>query len=123
MARWARSHSHLKLGDPHDQSVVARVTLEGAQLPPGTFVTAQVKVGEYDVPLAVNRIGLQTFRDGPVVYARVGDVYEVRMLEIGREAGEWLEVLGGLELGTEYVTTNSHLIKADIEKSGATHDH
>ncbi len=109
--------------DPHDQSVVVRVTLEGAQLPPGTFVTAQVKVGEYDVPLAVNRIGLQTFRDDPVVYARVGDVYEVRMLEIGREAGEWLEVLGGLELGTEYVTTNSHLIKADIEKSGATHDH
>jgi cobalt-zinc-cadmium efflux system membrane fusion protein len=109
--------------DPHDQSVVARVTLEGTQLPPGTFVSAQVKVGEYDVPLAVNRIGLQDFRGGPVVYARIRDVYEVRMLEIGREAGEWVEVLGGLEPGTEYVTTNSHLIKADIEKSGATHDH
>lgn len=109
--------------DPHDQSVVARVTLEGTHLPPGTFVTAQVKVGEYDVPLAVNRVGLQTVRDGPVVYARVGDVYEVRMLAIGRAAGDWVEVLDGLEPGTEYVTTNSHLIKADIEKSGATHDH
>jgi cobalt-zinc-cadmium efflux system membrane fusion protein len=111
--------------DPHDQSIVARVALEGAgaQLPPGTFVTAEVKVGEYDVPLAVNRTGLQTFRDTRVVYARVGDVYEVRMLELGREAGEWVEVLGGLEPGTEYVTANSHLIKADIEKSGATHDH
>jgi cobalt-zinc-cadmium efflux system membrane fusion protein len=111
--------------DPHDQSVVARVVLEGtgAELPPGTFVKAAVKVWEYEVPLAVNRIGLQTFRDSRVVYARVGDVYEARMLEVGREAGEWVEVLGGLEPGTEYVTENSHLIKADIEKSGATHDH
>jgi cobalt-zinc-cadmium efflux system membrane fusion protein len=111
--------------DPHDQSVVARVALEGAgaQLRPGTFVEAEMKVGEYEVRLAVNRIGLQTFRDFRVVYARVGDVYEVRVLDLGREAGEWVEVLGGLEPGTEYVTANSHLIKADIEKSGATHDH
>ena len=109
--------------DPHDQSVVARVTLEDVELPPGTFVTANVKVGEYDVPLAVNRIGLQTFRGGPVVYARVGETYEVRMLDIGRTAGNWVEVLSGLEPGTEYVTTNSHLIKADIEKSGASHGH
>jgi cobalt-zinc-cadmium efflux system membrane fusion protein len=96
---------------------------ESVQLPPGTFVEAEVNVGEHEAPLAVNRTGLQTFRDFQVVYARVGDVYEVRMLELGREAGEWVEVLGGLEPGTEYVTVNSHLIKADIEKSGATHDH
>ena len=111
--------------DPHDQSVVARVVLQGAgaKLQPGTFVEAAVKVAEYQVPLAVNRIGLQTFRDSRVVYARVGDIYEVRMLETGREAGDWIEVLGGLEPDTEYVTANSHLIKADIEKSGAIHDH
>jgi cobalt-zinc-cadmium efflux system membrane fusion protein len=45
------------------------------------------------------------------------------MLELGREAGDWIEVLGGLKLGTEYVTENSYIIKADIEKSGASHDH
>lgn len=113
------------VADPHDQSVVARVALEdaGTQLLPGTFVTAQVDVGQYRVSLAVRRAGLQTFRDSPVVYARVGDVYEVRMLKLGREAGEWVEVLGGLEPGTRYVTANSHLIKADVEKSGASHNH
>ncbi len=37
-----------------------------------------MNVGEYQVPLAVNRIGFQTFRDFRVVYARVGDIYEVR---------------------------------------------
>jgi cobalt-zinc-cadmium efflux system membrane fusion protein len=113
------------VADPHDQSVVARVVLENQdeQLLPGTFVTAKVKVGEHDVALAVKRTGLQTFRDWRVVFARVGDIYEVRILELGREAEEWVEVLGGLAPGTQYVTANSHLIKADIEKSGAAHHH
>ena len=108
-----------------NQSVVARVVLENVegQLVPGTFVTAEVTVGEYSVPIAVKRTGLQAFRDFTVVYAQVGEEYEVRMLELGREAGEYAEVLGGLEPGTRYVTTSSYLIKADIEKSGASHDH
>jgi cobalt-zinc-cadmium efflux system membrane fusion protein len=58
-----------------------------------------------------------------VVYALVGAVYEVRMLELGRAAGDWVEVLDGLAPGDRYVTRNSHLIKADIEKLGASHDH
>lgn len=111
--------------DPRDQSVIARVELEGAspQLLPGTFVTAEVKAGEYRVPLAVRRTAIQSFREHRVVYALVGAVYEVRMLELGRAAGDWVEVLGGLAPGERYVTRNSHLIKADIEKSGAIHDH
>jgi cobalt-zinc-cadmium efflux system membrane fusion protein len=58
-----------------------------------------------------------------VVFAKVGDTYEVRMLELGQRDGEWAEVLGGLKPGTTYVTEQSHLIRADIEKSGASHDH
>jgi cobalt-zinc-cadmium efflux system membrane fusion protein len=114
-----------RAADEHNQSVVARVVLDGVKgnLLPGAFVTAVVEVGERKVPLAVERIGLQSFRDFRVVYARVGDVYEVRMLELGHIGGEHAEVLEGIEPGTVYVTENSHLIKADIEKSGASHDH
>ena len=32
-------------------------------------------------------------------------------------------VQGGIEAGALYVTANSFLVKADIEKSGASHDH
>ena len=108
-----------------NQSVMARTTLnnEDGLLMPGTYVTATIKVAENTVPLAVKRSGLQSFRDFTVVYAQVGEEYEVRMLELGRQAGEWVEVLGGLEPGTAYVTENSYVIKADIEKSGAAHDH
>lgn len=99
------------------------VTSEENVFTVGQFVTGLVDVAQYSVPMAVKRNGLQSFRDFTVVYAKVGDEYEVRMLELGREAGEWVEVLGGIKLGTEYVTENSFIIKADIEKSGASHDH
>lgn len=108
-----------------DQSINAIVVLDNGkgQWRSGMFVTADIVVDEYDVPLAVKRAGLQGFRDFTVVFAQIGNEYEVRMLELGRTAGEWVEVLGGLQPGTHYVTENSYVIKADIEKSGAAHDH
>jgi len=108
-----------------DQSVIARAVLPNPEgrLVPGTFVTAEITVGQHEVPLAVRREGLQAFRDFTVVYAQVGDEYEVRMLDLGREAGEYVEVLGGIEPGTRYVAGGSYVIKADVEKSGAAHDH
>lgn len=108
-----------------NQSVLARVVLDNpdGELLPGMYISGEIQVAEHTVPLAVKRSGLQAFRDFTVVYAQIGDEYEVRMLELGRQDSGWIEVLGGLEPGTRYVTTNSYLIKADIEKSGASHDH
>jgi cobalt-zinc-cadmium efflux system membrane fusion protein len=108
-----------------NQSITARIVLDNAdeRWALGTYLTATIRVAEIDVPLAVRRSGLQTFRDFTVVYARIGDQYEVRMLDLGRQDDEWIEVLGGLEPGTRYVTENSYVIKADVEKSGASHDH
>lgn len=108
-----------------NQSVTARVPLDNPEglLAAGMYLTGEVEVVRHDVPLAVKRAGLQAFRDFTVVYAQIGDVYEVRMLELGRQDDTWAEVLGGLEPGTFYVTENSYVIKADIEKSGASHDH
>ena len=117
--------SYLDVFSAANQSVSARVVFDNSDgsLTPGTFVTAVVKVADHQVPLAVRRSALQTFRDFTVVYAQIGDEYEVRMLELGRASGDWAEVLGGLDPGTRYVTENSYVLKADIEKSGASHDH
>ena len=100
-----------------------KLTNDNQSLSEGSFVSANIEVATIDVPLAVKRVGLQGFRDFTVVYAKVGEQYEVRMLELGKMGGEWVEVLGGIEPGTEYVTENSYILKADIEKSGASHDH
>jgi cobalt-zinc-cadmium efflux system membrane fusion protein len=117
--------SYINVMTDANQAVAARVVLDNRDgvWPPGIYVTADIQVGEYEVPLAVRRSALQSFRDFTVVYAQIGDEYEVRMLQLGRQAGEWAEVLGGLEPGTRYVTENSYVLKADIEKSGASHDH
>jgi len=103
----------------------ARVVLDNADghWMPGMFVQGAVQIGEAPVPLAVKRSGLQGFRDFTVVFEQIGETYEVRMLELGRQDDTWVEVLGGLQAGARYVTDNSYLIKADIEKSGASHDH
>jgi membrane fusion protein, heavy metal efflux system len=106
-------------------SVVAR-----AQIPnkngawrPGMAVVGEVTVAQREVPLAVKISGLQRFRDFTVVFAQVGDTYEVRMLELGDRDDTSVEVLGGIKPGTAYVSEQSFLIRADIEKSGASHDH
>jgi len=90
---------------------------------PGMGVEGSFQVATRQAPLAVRTKALQRFRDFTVVFAKVGNTYEVRMLELGRRTPEWTEVLGGLEPGTEYVTDGAFLIRADIEKSGASHDH
>lgn len=104
---------------------VARVAIDnaGGTWRPGLFVEGKVQVSATPVPLAVKRSGLQAFRDFTVVFEQVGETYEVRMLELGRQDDSWVEVTAGLKPGARYVSENSYLIKADIEKSGASHDH
>lgn len=113
------------VADPATQTIVARVRIANAEgaWKPGMAVTGRVVTAEREAPLAVKNSGLQAFRDFTVVFAKVGDTYEVRMLELGESDGEVTEILGGLKPGTQYVAENSFLIKADIEKSGASHDH
>ena len=117
--------NNFKLTVEDNQAVVARVLInnEEGDFPPGSFVEGKIDIAQVEVPLAVKRSGLQPFRDFTVVFAKVDNTYEVRMLELGRQNETWVEVLGGLDVGTEYVTTNSYVLKADVEKSGASHDH
>ncbi|MDH1680573.1 efflux RND transporter periplasmic adaptor subunit [Pseudomonas chengduensis] len=107
------------------QSVIARVNVPNpqGQWRPGMTVSAEVMVDSREVPLAVKEMGLQRFRDFTVVFVQIDETYEVRMLELGDRDGEYAEVLGGLKPGSRYVTEQSFLIRQDIEKSGASHDH
>jgi cobalt-zinc-cadmium efflux system membrane fusion protein len=116
----------LPTSDLLTQTVIAHVELpnpDGVTWRPGQAVEGSVVVAADDVPLAVRTRALQRFRDFTVVYARVDDTYEVRMLELGRQSPEWTEVLGGIAPGEVYVSDNAFLIRADVEKTGASHDH
>jgi membrane fusion protein, heavy metal efflux system len=90
---------------------------------PGLFVKVHLTQNESIVPMAVKAEALQTFRDWDVVFIKVGNLFEARPLELGRREGEWVEVLSGLTPGMEYAAKNSFVVKADVMKSGASHDH
>lgn len=116
----------LPTADLASQTLMAHVHLPPSaarDFRPGMGVEGAFAVAQAPVALAVRTKALQRFRDFTVVFAKVGNTYEVRMLELGRRTPEWAEVLGGLEPGTEYVVDGAFLIRADIEKSGASHDH
>ncbi|MDF8335449.1 efflux RND transporter periplasmic adaptor subunit [Novosphingobium cyanobacteriorum] len=103
--------------------VRANIPNRTGALRPGMALRGRVSINAAAVPLAVRTEAIQSFRDFKVVFANYGQDYEVRMLQLGRSSPEWTEVLGGLKPGTPYVAKGSFLVRADIEKSGASHDH
>jgi cobalt-zinc-cadmium efflux system membrane fusion protein len=90
---------------------------------PGLFVTVEIVQEEVTVPVAVSVDAIQTFRDVSVVFVQYGNVFEARPLELGRNDGRWVEVVRGLSPGERYVARNSFILKADLGKAGATHEH
>jgi len=107
------------------QSTVARATIANAdgQWRPGSAVKARITVDLQPTALVVPLAALQKFRDWDVVFIRVGDDYEVRPVTLGKRDATRVEVLDGLKAGDQVVIEQSYLVKADIEKSGASHDH
>jgi membrane fusion protein, heavy metal efflux system len=121
----ASSILYLNPGAGDSPNVVARVPLDNPEgkWTPGLLVEGDVAVADIPVPLLINNLALQRFRDWQVVFIKVSDNYEIRPLTLGRTDGRFTEVIAGLKVGDEYVVGNSYLIKADLEKSGASHDH
>lgn len=115
----------LPSADPANQrvTVLADVDNPNGAWRAGMAVEGRVTVGSRKAAMAVRTRAVQRFRDFTVVFTRVGETYEVRMLELGRRTPEWTEVLSGIEPGAPYVADNAFLIRADVEKSGASHDH
>jgi cobalt-zinc-cadmium efflux system membrane fusion protein len=90
---------------------------------PNQSLEGSITLAEIPVTLRVDNRALQSFRDWQGVFIQVGDTYEIRPLELGQTDGEYTEVIGGLNVGDRYVVENSYLLKADLEKSGASHEH
>jgi cobalt-zinc-cadmium efflux system membrane fusion protein len=107
------------------QSTVARATIrnEDGQWRPGAAVRARVTVHERQAALAVPVSALQAFEGGTVVFVRDGDHYAPRNVKLGERDGRNAEVLEGLAPGEEVVVEQSYLIKADLEKESAGHEH
>jgi len=107
------------------RSATARIVVanEKGLWRPGLPVTVEVVAEETQVPVAVAADAIQDLRDWKVVFGRYGDALEARPLELGRRDGRHVEVLSGLRAGERYAAKNSFVIKAELGKAGASHDH
>lgn len=114
------------------RSATARVVLKnpGAAWRPGLFVTADVAVDRVDAPVVVSYEGVQRVEGKDVVFVQEGDAFEARAIKPGRQGkapgaqgAELVEVLDGIAAGERYVGKNSFILKAELGKSEAGHDH
>lgn len=113
------------VGNADTQSGLARAVLPNTaqRLRPGLFVTGRLILSARNVPVAIKLSALQTLENRPVVFVREGDKFESRDVELGERDAEWAEVLFGLSEGDTYAAKNSFIIKAELAKGSASHDH
>jgi cobalt-zinc-cadmium efflux system membrane fusion protein len=103
----------------------ARVTLANPELHwrPGMFVTASIAMDSVRAPVAVFRGAIQRIGAGHVVFVEEDGEFEARPVDVGALDEQWGEIVAGLSEGTRYVTRGAFVLKSELLKSEATHDH
>lgn len=113
------------IGAPRTQTLLARAVLPNPDRSwrPGLFVTAEVETDARPAPVAVAAAAIQRLRDREVAFVAEDGVFEARPVSLGRRDGERVEVLEGMAAGQRYVARGSFVVKAELGKAGASHDH
>jgi cobalt-zinc-cadmium efflux system membrane fusion protein len=114
--------------DEATRTAEVRVEVKDARgLRPGMFAQADVVMGDAGAPvLAIPRESLQTVEGGPAVFVPVAgeeNTFARRTVRVGAPVGGMLPVLEGLAEGESYVSEGSFLLKAELGKAGAAHEH
>jgi cobalt-zinc-cadmium efflux system membrane fusion protein len=112
-------------GSSANQTLTARVILNNAEhrWAPGLYVNADVTLSEQSVALAIRNDAVQTIEGKSVVFVQHDDGFEPHAVRLGRSDGEFSEVLEGPEAGQTYATANSFVLKAELTKGEASHEH
>ncbi len=101
----------------------AKVSNSHDDLTPGEVVLVHITTAETVAQVRVENRALQNHEGNTVVFVHHDGEYEARPVTTGASDEKFTEITAGLNPGEEYVTDNSYLIKADIGKSGAAHQH
>lgn len=118
-----------QVADEQTRSSIARVVLPspGPAWRPGLFATADIVVDELDAAVTVSEEAVQRIEGKDVVFVQEGDGFDVRPVKLARRgaaaSGRVVEVLSGVAAGERYVGKNSFILKAELGKSEAAHEH
>ncbi|MES2985237.1 MAG: efflux RND transporter periplasmic adaptor subunit [Pseudomonadota bacterium] len=107
------------------QTVLARAEVENATgaWRSGMTVQGDVVISEQPVALAVPTAAIQRVEGKDVVFVKTGTRYTATPVTLGRSDTQMTEITAGLSAGATVVSTNSFIVKADIGKAGAEHEH
>jgi membrane fusion protein, heavy metal efflux system len=108
------------------QTLLARAKIgnQNGRWRPGSFVTAEVVVEVKSAEVAVSENAIQLIDEKPVVFVKTGgETFEVREVETGLRGRGMIEITEGIEKSENYVHANSFVLKAELLKSMAGHDH
>jgi membrane fusion protein, heavy metal efflux system len=113
------------LGQSTSQTLAARVLLDNAarHWVPGLYVAGDVSLSERQVPLAVRSSALQVIEERTSVFVLSGDGFQATPVEPGLADGDFTEIRSGLKAGDRYAAANSFVLKSELGKGEAGHDH
>lgn len=107
------------------------VPVGDASLRPGMFAQAEIATRDPGDPepralVAVPEAAVQNVEGGPVLFVPVDgepDTFALRSVEVGRAVGGLVPVLSGLAEGELFVSAGAFILKAELGKGAAAHEH
>lgn len=108
-----------------NRAATVRVTLtnpNGAWRP-GLFVNIAVTSRSDRVPVAIPDEAVQTVEDKPSVFVRTAQGFTARAVTLGRRDNGYVEVVDGLDAGTQIASSGSFTLKSELGKASAEHGH
>ncbi|TGD91580.1 efflux RND transporter periplasmic adaptor subunit, partial [Methylobacterium nonmethylotrophicum] len=101
--------------------VIAALPNQDFSWRPGTFVSAEIQVGQDSAKVKVPRDALQSMGNEKVAFVRTADGFERRDVKTGKSDDESVEIIAGLTPGEEIAVKNTFLLKAELGKGEAEH--
>lgn len=90
---------------------------------PGMFVSVDVAAGEAKPALAVPMDAVHRLEERDVVFVETEGGFSARPVKTGRNDGERIEIVSGLDAGQRYAAKGAFLIKAELGRASAEHSH
>jgi cobalt-zinc-cadmium efflux system membrane fusion protein len=90
---------------------------------PGLFVTARLTTKETTASVLIPKAAIQTIEGKPSVFVRIPEGFEARAVTLGQSNETHTEITAGLAAGERYAATETFVLKADLAKSEAEHQH
>jgi cobalt-zinc-cadmium efflux system membrane fusion protein len=112
--------------DRRTQAMRVRVALSvpaDFEAAPGQFITGRIEVGRADAAVVVTADALQRLAGREVIFVPEEKGFRARPVAVGKREGERVQITAGLSPGDSYVGAGAFLLKAEIGKHSAGHDH